>query len=249
MVEPNQGQRSKPTTSVWKEELGFMVLTPPIAQVYDSIVCCYTELGETQMSFDYLDKAFGIHTSHGTGDARTTFIQSMNCLRAGKSDDALRSLQRCWNLQGLVEEQVAQSRYPNHSGDLVLLSRIELSKGNKEATLQLASRTISIRKGILGNKGPRVADSMLAVAELLRNNLKEAVAAKLLKEIIEMGQGNVEMQGHVARASWVLGQLEGSFGNDDEAKKLKSYAQEVRRLKKILMQLSTNWCLGCCREE
>jgi hypothetical protein len=63
-------------------------------------------------------------------------------------------------LQGLTQNEVEKSRYPKHSVDLVLLSRIEAAKGNNELALQLVSKTISIRKDILGNKGPRVADSM-----------------------------------------------------------------------------------------
>lgn len=36
-------------------------------------------------------------------------------------------------------------------------------QNKKEEALQLASKTITIRKSILDNKGPRVADSMFIV--------------------------------------------------------------------------------------
>jgi hypothetical protein len=159
---------------------------------------------------------------------RTWFINSMAHLRAGDPDKSLKALQKCWELQGLTQEEVEKSRYPKHSANLVLLSRIEAAKGNKELSLQLVSKTISIRKDILGNKGPRVADSMYIVAGMLREQGRDAVAAKMLREIVDMGRGMLEMRPQVARALWMLGRIEEGFGNVEEAEKLKANAKQVR---------------------
>jgi hypothetical protein len=149
-------------------------------------------------------------------------------LRAGDAEKSLEALNKCWELQHLTQEQVAKSRYPKHSSDLLLLSQIEAAKGNKELALQLVSMTISIRKDILGNKGPRAADSMYILASMLRAERRDAVAAKMLREIVNMGRGTFEMRSQVARALWTLGRIEEGFGNVEEAEKLKREAREVR---------------------
>jgi Tetratricopeptide repeat len=110
----------------------------------------------------------------------------------------------------------------------VLLAQIYHAQGDTEAALKLASKTITIRKRILGNKGPRVADSMFLVATILLEGSKEALATKLLREIIDMSQGMEEMQGHLARTLWTLGTIEERLGESAEAAKLKQDAREVR---------------------
>ena len=204
--------------------------SPVIADVYDSIACAYTEIGIVSEALAYLDKAKAIHLANDQNRmSRTSAIYAMTYLRAGQPDQALEALRQCWVLQGLSEEQIAVSRYPKHSGDIVLLARIYYAQGDTEAALQLASKTITIRKGILGNKGPRVADSMFLVASILRNGGKESLATKLLREIIDMSQGMVEMQGHLARALWALGTIEEKTSGISEAEKLKQNAREMRR--------------------
>jgi tetratricopeptide (TPR) repeat protein len=160
--------------------------------------------------------------------SRTLAIYAMAYLRAGKPDEALQALKECWGLQGKTEEQISQSRYPKHSGDIVLLARIYHMQNEKEEALQLASKTITIRKGILGSKGPRVADSIFIVAGMLRESGKDALARKLLREIIGMAQGMIEMQGHLARALWTLGCILEKTEESDEGAGLKLSAREVR---------------------
>ncbi|KAK3172938.1 hypothetical protein OEA41_006264 [Lepraria neglecta] len=85
-----------------------------------------------------------------------------------------------------------------------------------------------MRKGVLGNKGPRVADSMFFVATMLRETGKEAAAAQLLREIVHMSLGVKEMEAHLARALWNLGNAEEATCNRDEAKDLKARAKATR---------------------
>jgi tetratricopeptide (TPR) repeat protein len=202
---------------------------PAIADVYDSIACSYTEMDNVMKAFEYLDKAKKIHHARNPNNmARTYAIFAMTFLRAGKFDEALVSLKDCWRLQNLSEEEIVLSQYPKHSGDIVLLSRIQYAQGKVESALQLASKSINIRRGILGNKGPRVADSMYLVATMLRSSGKEALALKLLREIVDMGQGLEEMRGHVARALWMLGKVEREIGDPSTADELTRRAREVR---------------------
>ena len=125
--------------------------------------------------------------------ARTNAIYSMTRLRAGKPDLALEALKDCSRKQNLTEDQIAVSRYPKHSGDIVLLSRTHYAQGNYVSALELASKSITIRQVHFGNKGPRIADSMYLVATMLARDRKLSIAAKLLRETVELSQGILEM--------------------------------------------------------
>jgi tetratricopeptide (TPR) repeat protein len=202
---------------------------PTIANVLDSVACAHVELNNLPEAFAALEESARIQQKDSPEMARTWFIYSMAHLRAGDADKSLEALNKCWKLQNATQDEIEESEYPKHSGDLVLLSRIEAAKGNKELALQLVSKTISLRKDILGSKGPRVADSMYIVAGMLRDEKRDAVAAKLLREIVDMGKGMLEMKPQVSRALWTLGRIEEDFGNILEANELKAKAKKVRR--------------------
>ncbi|KAJ5356660.1 Tetratricopeptide-like helical [Penicillium concentricum] len=203
--------------------------SPPIADVYDSIACSYTEQGMVTEAFQYLSKAAAIHNAHNPLHmARTHAIYAMTYLRAEQPEEALVALKKCWELQNLTEEQIIDSKYPKHSGDIVLLARIKYAQGLKPEAQQLASRTISIRRGLFGDKGPRVADSMFLVARMLVAADENVLAAKMLRAIVDMSRGVSEMQGHLARALWFLGSSERRLGNAVSAEQLKVEALNER---------------------
>ncbi|KAL1855080.1 hypothetical protein Plec18170_004496 [Paecilomyces lecythidis] len=203
--------------------------SPPLADVYDSIACSYAEIGDVDPAFENLSKARAIHYAHNPSHmGRTQVIYAMTYLRAGLPDDALASLQACWKLQGLTKDQIIISKYPKHSGDIVLLSRIKYMKGDKEEAQRLVSRTISMRKGVYGNKGPRVADSMFILARMLQADGENYLAAKLLREVVDMSRGVPEMQGHLARALWFWAEVESNIGDEKEAARLRDIAKVER---------------------
>ena len=205
------------------------VNSPPIADIYDSIACSYTELGMVDEAFETLSKAADIHHAHNPQHmARTKAIYAMTHLRAGQPQQALEALTCCWQLQGLTEEQITHSKYPKHSGDIVLLARIKYAHGLKQEAQQLASRTIPIRRGIYGDKGPRVADSMFLVAKMLEASGEEVLAAKLLRTIVEISQNVLEMQGHLARSLWFLAVVENKMGDKCKAEQLSLEAKNER---------------------
>lgn len=202
---------------------------PTIANVYDSIACALTEMGDEVQALAILEKAVAIHKANDpTRMARTDAILAMTHLRAGNAEQALETIQDCWRLQGLTEDQVEKSRYPKHSGDIVLLSRIRYMQGDRDSALELASKSIIMRKGMFGAKGPRVADSMYHVAKMLADGGKIVSATKLLRDIAEMCPGLIEMRGHHARALWTLARLETGVENPDEIQKLEQEAREIR---------------------
>jgi tetratricopeptide (TPR) repeat protein len=199
--------------------------------VFDSIACSYTEQGNVSDALEYLSKSSDIHRAHNPHHmARTQAIYAMTYLRAERPDEAMEALETCWRLQNLTEEQITQSRYPKHSGDIVLLSKIKYAQGLREEAQQLASRTISIRKGLFGDKGPRVADSMFIVARMLEADGEDVIAAKLLRTVVEISRGLSEMHGHLARSLWFLAEVESKMGNNNLADQLKAEAVNERDL-------------------
>lgn len=203
--------------------------SPSVANVYDSIACSYTEQGNVQEALEYLSKAVDIHNANNPLHmSRTQAIYAITYLRAGEPEKALYALRHCWDLQGLTPEKVAQSKYPKHSGDIVLLSRIKYAQNLEEEAQRLASKTISIRKGLLGAKGPRVADSIFLVARMLESDGEDVMAASLLQDIVDICRGIPEMQGHLSRSIWFLSKIEDKMGNASVAEQLRTEAKAER---------------------
>lgn len=202
---------------------------PVIANVYDSIACALTEMGDIVQAFAILDKAVEIHNANDPSRmARTNAILAMTHLRAGNAEQALKAIQDCWRLQDMTEGKLEKSKYPKHSGDIVLFSRIRYLLGDRKSALELASKSIIMRKSMFGTRGARVADSMYLVAKMLADDQKLASATKLLRDIIEMSQGLIEMRGQRARALWTLARWEAETMNSDDIQKLQQEAREVR---------------------
>ena len=202
---------------------------PAIAIVYDSIAFSYTEMDNPAKALEYLDMAHEIHLARDPkGMSRTKAIYAIAYLRAKDYDKALSALTDCWLLQNHTLESIMSSKYPRHSGDILLLARIRYGQGDLSTALELTSKCITMRKSVLGKKGPRVADSMFFVATMLRETGKDAAAAQLLREIVHMSIGVKDMEPHLARALWSLGNAEEAVGNRDEAKSLRAQAEATR---------------------
>lgn len=200
-----------------------------IAEVYDSIACSYSEIGDVPQALEYLAKADAINFAHfAKSSGRTQAIYSLAYLRGDQPAKALEALHLCWKLQNKTQEEIAQSQYPKHAGDIVLLARIQFALGQKEEGQRLASRSITIRREIYGSKGPRVADSIFIVARMLAAAGEQVVAARMYGEIIEMSRGMVEMKGHLARALWFLASIEELLENPAEAERLRKDAKDER---------------------
>lgn len=89
--------------------------SPPIADVYDSIACSYTEQGNVGGVFEYLSKAVEIHNSNDPLQmGRTKAIYAMMHLRAEQPEEPLAALQRCWQLQGMTTRTNHPVQEPTH---------------------------------------------------------------------------------------------------------------------------------------
>ncbi|KAF4459225.1 hypothetical protein FALBO_14020, partial [Fusarium albosuccineum] len=206
--------------------------SPPVADVCDSIACAYTEVGEVEHAFEYLEKATTIHNSHDPSRMmRTLAIRSMTCLRAGQPENALTAIRECWRLQGMTQDEIEASHYPKHSGDIMLLARIFWLQGNKGEAQELVSRTVAMRRGTFGeNGGPRVADSLFTLARMLQDGGELVLAAKLLRQIVEMSGDALGMKPHKARALWFSAGVEAKIGaEEDRVAELRENARVVRQ--------------------
>ena len=205
---------------------------PPVADVCDSVACSYTEIGNIEQAFEYLEKATTIHNTHDPSKMmRTLAIRAMACLRAGHPGDALAAIRECWRLQGKTQKDIETSSYPKHSGDIMLLARILWLQDNKAESQELVSRTVTMRRGTFGeNGGPRVADSLFTLARILEDVGELVLAAKLLRQVVEMSGDAPEMRPHKARAFWFSANVEAKIGGD-EAKvvELRNNARAVRQ--------------------
>lgn len=195
-----------PTSRPWKSaKKSNPPNSPPIADIYESIACSFTEQGNAVEAFKYLEKAETIHAGHDPRRmARTCAIYAMTYLRAGHPDEALAALIKCWELQGLTEDQIIGSSYPKHSGDLVLLARIKYAQGLHPEAQQLALKTIALRRDTYGDHSPRVADSMFLVARMQHASNEpasnEPASTEMLRGIVQMSRGAKELHGHLDRS-------------------------------------------------
>ena len=199
-----------------------------IVNVYDSIVCALIEMSDEVQALTILKKVVAIHKADdSTRMTRTNAILAMTHLRARNAKQALETIQDCWRLQDLTENQLQMSRYLKHNDDIVLLSRIRYMQGDRDSVFELASKSIIMRKDMFDAKESKVADSMYHVAKMLTDEDKIVSAMKLLKDIIEMSSELIEMRRHHARTLWTLTRLKIEVTSANEIQKLQ---QEVREM-------------------
>jgi hypothetical protein len=162
--------------------------------------------------------------------SRTLAIRAMACLRAGDAAGALDALRGCWRLQDMDQAQIEASHYPKHSGDVMLLARIYWLQERQGEARELAARSIAMRKSIFGQRAcPRVADSLFTVARMLEEGGERVLAAKVLREVVEMCGDAPGMRAHLARAFWFLARFEEQLeGEKEDVEELRARAREAR---------------------
>ncbi|CAG9981564.1 unnamed protein product [Clonostachys byssicola] len=203
-----------------------------VADVCDSVACSYTEFGDTDNAFKYLQRATDIHNSHDPNRmARTLAIEAMTYLRARKPDESLAALFKCWQLQGKTQQEIENSPYPKHSGDIMLLSRIYWQQGEKKRAQELASHALKMRRDSFGESGgPRVADSLFALAQILEDFEEYAHAAQLLSQIVAISGDTPDMRPHLARAYWFSANVEAKIDQGgNHVAELRNKAREARK--------------------
>ncbi|CAH0040353.1 unnamed protein product [Clonostachys rhizophaga] len=210
MAQPHAALAAYKKALEWREFFNGAESTA-VADACDSVACSYTEIGDT-------DNAF-------------TTIEAMTYLRAGKPDESLAAIVKCWQLQGKTQQEIENSPYPKHSGDIMLLSRIYWLQGKKKQAQELTSHALKMRRGTFGeNGGPRVADSLFALARILEDFEEYAHAAQLLSQIVAISGNTPDMRPHLARAYWFLANVEAKIDQgDNHAAELRNKARESRK--------------------
>ncbi|EZF82557.1 hypothetical protein H112_05957 [Trichophyton rubrum D6] len=153
----------------------------------------------------------------------------------GMVDQALKCLQKAVDIHTELnpfsmsrKELVIQFKYPKHSGDIMLLSRINFAQGRTGEARKLALTAMNIHRELYGCQGPRVADSAFIIAAMSEIEGDDAQAATLLREIVDMSGEGGDMQPHLARSLWFLARIEEKIGHIPEAQQLKVEAKVER---------------------
>jgi hypothetical protein len=78
-------------------------------------------------------------------------------------------LKRCLqdvHLKDFTDETFLKTGNPRFSGDMVLLSRIRLAQGRSSDAIRIASKALTFRRNLLGNR-LKTSDSQYDVAAIL----------------------------------------------------------------------------------
>ncbi len=149
---------------------------PLIASSLNNIGLAYTEMEE-------LEKAYAVHQQATDIRLRTQSDRIGNSysnlsslvLRMGKPDEAEELLMRCPSLKEFTDDVFLKTGNPRFSGDMVLLSRIRIKQGRADDALRLASKALTFRQNLLGNR-LKTCDSLYDVATLLHRKGNDASA-------------------------------------------------------------------------
>ncbi|KAG9253974.1 uncharacterized protein F5Z01DRAFT_743372 [Emericellopsis atlantica] len=217
--------------SAYSKTLSLRLMTekadsPPIADIYDSIACSYTEIRNMPKAFEYVERTTAIHLAHDPAHmARTEAIRAMAFLRDNRPSEALCALHKCWELQNLSQEDVESSRYPKHSGDIMLLARILWALGQRSTGRELASRAVDASSRPVDIR----RDSMFHLALMLNEEEEQLLSAKLLRDITKIDSSVQETKPHQARAFWFLAKFEEQIGTPRNlCDEIKSNAKRIK---------------------
>ncbi|KAL8781443.1 MAG: hypothetical protein Q9213_005995 [Squamulea squamosa] len=202
---------------------------PFIAASLTTLGIVHTELGDLNESYAYHSKAIDIRLRTKSDRIGNSYSNmSSLLLRMGKADEAEAMLKRCPSLKDFTDETFLKTGNPRFSGDMVLLARIRERQGRLEEATSLASKALSFRQRLLGNR-LKTCDSLYQVACMLEKRRKIASAMDLLHECAAIAQSLPEGEGQLARAWYKLHTLYAQDGKSKESEELLVKARTLRR--------------------
>ena len=149
---------------------------PQIASSLNNIAIAYTETGDLEKAFAIHEKAIDIRLRTKSDRIGNSYSNmSSLLLRMGKLDEAEEMLKRCPSLKDFTDDTFLKTGNPRFSGDMVLLSRIRSRQGLLDDALRLASKALTCRQTLLGNR-LKTCDSLYDVAGFLCQLGKDASA-------------------------------------------------------------------------
>lgn len=138
-----------------------------IASSLVNLALSYTEMGDLDKAYTAHQQAIDIRLRTRSDRIGNSYSNlSSLLLRMGKPDEAEQTLMKCPSLKDFTDDTFLKSGNPRFSGDMVLLSRIRVKQGKSDDALRLASKALSFRQKILGNR-LKTCDSLYDVASLL----------------------------------------------------------------------------------
>lgn len=87
-------------------------------------------------------------------------------LRMKKPNEAKEIMQRCPVLKDFTDDSFINTGNPRYVGNMVLLSRIRLAQGRLDDAMRLASKALTFRQKLQGNR-LKTCDSLYDVADML----------------------------------------------------------------------------------
>ncbi|KAG9248058.1 hypothetical protein BJ878DRAFT_532187 [Calycina marina] len=201
---------------------------PLIASSLNNIALAYTEAGNLEKAFANHEKAIGIRLRTKSDRIGNSYSNmSSLLLRMDKPDEAEEMLKRCPSLKDFTDDTFLKTGNPRFSGDMVLLSRIRSRQGLLDDALRLASKALTFRQTLLGNR-LKTSDSLYDVAGFLCQLGKDASALELLLQLVAISESLNEGEGQLARANFKLSLIYKDNGMDLESRSCKVKAVELR---------------------
>jgi tetratricopeptide (TPR) repeat protein len=149
---------------------------PFIAFSLNNLAMAYTEVPDLEKAADLHQKAIEIRLQNNSdriGNSYSNFAVLL--LRMGKPDEAEETLMKCPSLKDCTDETFLNTGNPRFVGDMVLLSRIRRAQGRIQDALRLASKALSWRQKVHGDRF-KTCDSLYDVASLLHHQERSASA-------------------------------------------------------------------------
>lgn len=145
-------------------------LTPDPSRTRGSLHCvqpqylalAHTEMGEPEPAYAAHEEVIKLRLKVNIDRIGNSYMASL-LLRLGSADEAEEMLARCPALRYFTDESFLKTGNPRLSGDMVLLSRIRRAQGRLIEALRLASKALTFRRTLLGNRLKR-RDSLYDVA-------------------------------------------------------------------------------------
>ncbi|OAX82520.1 hypothetical protein ACJ72_03130 [Emergomyces africanus] len=179
----------------------------------------YTELNDLEKAYQKLQRSAEIRQA-AQSDRLTNSYSNMSSLliRMGKPDEAEEMLKRCPALKDLSDDEFFRTGNPRFSGNMIVLSRIRFAQGRHDDALRIASKALSFRRSMLGNR-LKICDSLYHVAGFLEKQGNEALAIELLDECATIAENLPRKEGvnHLARAKNKLSMIFDAVGKKTES--------------------------------
>ena len=200
---------------------------PFIASSYNNIALAFTELCDLPKAYKYHQKAIDIRLRTNSDRVGNSYSNmSSLLLRMNKPNEAEEMLARCPSLKDFNDETFLSTGNPRFSGDMVLLSRIRCQQNQLDDAIRLASKALTFRQGMLGNR-LKTCDSLYLVADLLQRRGNVASAIQLLDECVSIAESLPEGKGYLARAMFKLSLVHAREGNVEQSEACRATASQL----------------------